>query len=689
MRILTWILALASLSQSASPQPALWPVTRIDDVADVHHGVTVRDPYRWLEDQQSPETRTWITAQTAYARSVLDAVPGRPEIQRLVEGAVSVQQGFTPIATDGQRFLFSRGEGYYIGLPGDEKPQLVVRAPTGPDGQKVRLQSLGMSRDGRLFAYSVRKTGGEQTEPIFVDIDASRTLPDRLPAAVYSPFTFLPGGTGVIYVLRDPAGHRVRLHRFGDAPSADRTLFGEGFDGSWIIQATVSTDGRYMAAFANRGAGRAPSTRVFLADLANGGAFREVLQEAAGASFRGAFGGHILYLQTTWKAPNGRVLALDPAQPDGAPREVVSEHPRRVLQTMLLAGQSIVLQMLEEVRSQLHIVDPATRASRSVELPGLGQITAVTAHGWERADIFFSFTALANPVVHRYSVTTNARTVWSSPATSRDEDVEISQVWFPSRDGTRVPMFVMAKKGTARDGDRPTLLSAYGGFGAITVPFGTPEAVAWVRAGGVYAFANIRGGGELGDAWHKGGRLANKQNTFDDFIAAAEYLVREQYTRPARLAISGSSHAGMVVAVAALQRPELFRAVLSRVPHLDMIRYHRFPSAAPWVTEFGSPDVKDEFTYLYRYSPYHAVKDGTPYPAMMFVTGDADTRVAPLHARKMTARVQAATSSRRPVILRYDERSGHGGGPLPADRVAQIIDELGFLMSELGFVVTR
>lgn len=682
---------LALLVSAGASQVVKPPSSRIENVVDVLHGVPVPDPYRWLEED-SPETRAWLAAQTAYARTLLDAIPGRSRIQQLFE---EVQPGGTfppPIETDGRRFLVNRptasgDQGYYFQESPTAPGELILVAPRDEQGRLLNLNFMGLSPDRRLLAYGVRRSGSEETEALFFDITTKRPLEDRLPPAIYSRMTFLPDGSGVLYIRRAFTGHRLLLHRFGINPSADLELFGKGLDGSWILQFQCSTDGRFIAAFANQGAGSAAHTQVHLMDRQSGGGFRRILENARDASFQGAFAGHTLFLRTTWNASNGRGISIDAERPEQQPREVLPESPNRVLQSLLLAGRAVVVQVLENVTPQLLIVEPDIPKVDRVALPTLGSLST-TAFGWEQPMMFFTLSSLSGSALYRYDVARRSRAPWSLPAELRKDDIEATETTYVSRDGTRVPMFVFHKKGLARDGTQPTLLSAYGGFGAITLPFGSTEGAAWVRAGGVYAFAAIRGGGELGAAWHNAGRLQRKQNTFDDFIAAAEWLVKERYTRPDRLAAFGHSHAGMVVTVAAIQRPDLFRAVVSSSAHLDMVRYPRFLAAAPWTSEFGSPDVATDFEYLYRYSPYHAVKDGARYPAMMFVAGGADTRVAPLHSRKMTARLQAASGSGWPVILRYDERAGHGGS-LGEERTAQRTDEMAFLLSQLGVASSK
>lgn len=663
------------------------PPTRSVDVVDVLHGVPVKDPFRWLEDHESVETRAWLAAQTAYTRTFLDAVPGRDRIRRIVEGFEKVDRVSVPFAAAGGRYVFSKrlatdavAKWYVRNLAGEDR---LLLAPEPQSAVSVNLHFYGLSADGQLLAYGVRRGGEDQTDMRFVDVTTGRQYADVLPRERYGSGYVLPDRSGVYYTRRRPSGTRILFHEFGTAVDADRELFGAGFDESWIIRVVFSEDARYAAGFVNEGAGTAAPARVYLMDRARGETFAPLVTDIR-AHFSGFFGGGRLYLRTTWNAPKGRLLAVDLQNTAREYwREILPEQPEPLGPLVPAAGKLIV-QAGPILTPRLDVFDSDGRRAGRIETPGIGGIYTVTSFGWKEPDVFYQFSSLGNPTIYRYDAATARQSVWfRTDVPIAVDDVETKQVWYPSKDGTRVPMFIIAKKGIRSDGDRPTILTGYGSYGSVTTPFYATFPAAWVQSGGVFASASIRGGGELGEAWHRAGMRANKQNTFDDFIAAAEWLIGNRYTRPERLAIAGGSAGGMLVAVAALQRPHLFRAVVCRYPHLDMLRYHKFLAAGPWVKEFGSPDVAEEFAYLRKFSPYHNVQDGERYPAMLFVTGDADTRVAPLHARKMTARMQAASASGRPVLLRYDMSSGHSGGSA-AEQIQQTVDELAFLFWQLG-----
>jgi prolyl oligopeptidase len=388
---------------------------------------------------------------------------------------------------------------------------------------------------------------------------------------------------------------------------------------------------------------------------------------------------------TNWKAPMWRVFAVDLKNPARDRwREIIPETDAR-LEGIVLAGGKLFADYTRSAVAQLKIFEPSGKPAGEIKLPGLGTVSGFTGR-WGSREVFFSFESFAAPfAVYRFDVEKGSREVWARSHVPFDGSAfEVKQVWYESKDKTRIPMFLFHKKGIKLDGSHRTLLTGYGGFDVSETPSFSAEAAVWVERGGIYAQANMRGGGEFGEAWHHAGMLGNKQNVFDDFIAAGEWLVANGYTKPARLAIIGTSNGGLLMGAALTQRPDLFGAVVCRYPLLDMLRFQKFLVAQWWVPEYGSSDDAGQFPYLYAYSPYHHVVPGTKYPAVLFVTGDGDTRVAPLHARKMAARLQAATSSGRPVLLLYDTKSGHSGGRPVGKLIEEQTNELSFLYWQLG-----
>ncbi|MBI3693542.1 MAG: S9 family peptidase [Acidobacteria bacterium] len=681
------VLAVVHAVAAGPPRP---PVTRIEVVTDRMHGVDIPDPYRWLEDQQSPETRTWITEQNSYTRAILDAIPGRDRLRAQLERLYRVDFQSPPTVRNGRYFFMRRSakqdQAVIVVREGADGPERVLVDPMklSPDGS-VSARIMNVTPDGRILAWAKRKGGEDEAEVSFLDADTGQALADRLPRGVYYSVFVLPDKSGFLYSRRRAEGTRVLEHRFGAPIDEDRELFGAGIPDEKLTWLQFSEDGRFVAAFVNDGAGLDVRSRVYILDRSARGEFQPLITDLP-ASFDGGFGGHTLYLRTTWDAPNRRVLAIDLENPAREKwREVIPSSADSVIMGMIPAGHRLLVSFLHNVSTRLAVFGPDGKPVRDISLPTLGSGYFVRGT-WESDEVFYGFESFAQPgTVYRYDVTTAKQSVWHKLNLPVDSNaIATTQVWFASKDGTRVPMFVVAKKGAKPDGNRPLLLTGYGGYGSIETPWFDPVAAMWVDKGGIYAMANIRGGGEFGEKWHRDGMLENKQKSFDDFIAVAEWLIANKYTRASRLAIEGGSNGGMLVAAAATQRPDLFRAVICQNPHLDMLRYHKFLKAAPWVKEYGNPDVPAEFEYLRKYSPYHHVRDGVRYPAMLFTTGDGDTRVAPLHARKMAARMQAASRSGLPVLLRYDLIAGHSGSGALSHFLDQKIDEMAFLYAQLG-----
>jgi prolyl oligopeptidase len=403
------------------------------------------------------------------------------------------------------------------------------------------------------------------------------------------------------------------------------------------------------------------------------------------AHFTGEIAGDTMFLKTNWEAPNYRVLAVDLRSPARERWKEIVPTGDAVIRGVSAAGGRLFVNYLENVVSSVRVFDPAGKSLGAIEFPTLGSVSGMSGQ-WAKNEAFFTFASFHVPTtIYRYDVAAGTQTVWwRSSAPIRSDRFEVKQVWYPSKDGTKVPMFLVHQKGIRLDGSRPTLLTGYGGFSLASTPSFSARAALWVESGGVFALPNLRGGGEFGETWHRAGMLANKQNVFDDFIAAAEWLIAGKYTRAEKLCITGGSNGGLLVGAALTQRPELFGAVVCSVPLLDMLRYQRFLVARFWVPEYGSADDPEQFRFLHAYSPYHRVKAGGNYPPVLFITGDSDTRVDPMHARKMCALLQASTGSGRPVMLSYDTKAGHSGGKPISVQIDDLAKELVFLSWQLG-----
>jgi len=682
-RFLTSVFCLLSLAFAAPLGP---PKTRTDNVKEVLHGTEIVDPYRWLEDQKSPETRAWIEAQNKHARSLLDPLPGRAELEKRQAALMKIDTTSAPRARGGRYFfakrradqeqsvLFTRK-----GLGGQDEV-LVDPHPMSAD-RTTSVMFRGVSKDGTLAAYAIRQGGQDEVAIRFLNVATRKELSDALPKARYGGLSMKHDKSGFYYSRRNPDGYRLYFHRMGAA--SDLEIFGKGYGPEWGVSGAISEDGRYLVIHTVKGSA-ADDCEIWIQDLAQGGPIVPLVKGIRGRFFGEAAGG-TLYVQTNWKAPKGRILAIDlknPAQEKW--REVIPEGSA-VIDGVSLAGGRLFVNYLENVRSSLRIFSAEGKRLGEIPVPALGSVSGMYGD-WDRDEAFYSFSSFHIPgAIYRYEVSTGKQSVWWKPNLPvKSGDLEVKQVWYKSRDGTKVPMFLLHRKGIKLDGDRPTLLTGYGGFNMSNTPGFSAGAVLWAERGGVYAVANLRGGGEFGEEWHKAGMLDKKQNVFDDFIAAAEWLIASRYTKPARLAIQGGSNGGLLVGAAMTQRPELFGAVVCTYPLLDMVRYHKFLLARLWVPEYGSAENPDQFKYIHAYSPYHRVKPGTKYPPVLFVTGDSDTRVDPLHARKMAALVQAQTGSNRPVLLLYDTKTGHSGGMPVSKQIEDNTDQLSFLWSQLG-----
>jgi prolyl oligopeptidase len=680
------ILLFASVAALAAPMTTRPPATRTDDVTETLHGVTIADPYRWLEDQQSAETRAWIDQQNGYTRSVLDPLPGRAVISKRLEELLKTDRVGLPVVRNGRYYFMRRlaGENQFTiclrnGAHGSDE-MLVDPNKAGGD-QTASAHINDVSDDGRWLVYGTRQGGEDETTVTVLDVDSHKEV-DHLPRARYEEVRITPEKRELYYSKQVPEGFRVFHHGIGSDAATDAEIFGKGTGLTEFVHCDMSRDGRYLGLYINHGWGK--KTEVYLRDLKNGGPLVTIVNDVD-ADFGATFAGGRMYMQTNWNAPNGRIIEIDLAHPERANWKEVVPEGKSAIDGFSVAGGKLAVNYLENVNSRVKILDADGKAVRDIAFPTLGTVTALDGE-WDSGEAFYTFTSFAQPPTsYRYEIGTGKQDIWARNQAPVDPArFEVKQVWFPSKDGTRIPMFLLYKKGLTLDGARPTLLYGYGGFLVNETPAFRPDAVLFAEHGGVFAVANLRGGGEFGEKWHRAGMLENKQNVFDDFISAAEWLIERGYTNRTHLAIEGGSNGGLLMGAMMTQRPDLFQAVVCEYPLLDMLRYQKFLLGKLWVSEYGSADDQKQFDVIYKYSPYQHVKKGVKYPAVLFITGDSDTRVAPLHARKMTALVQAATGSDRPVLLRYDTKAGHSVGLPVSKQVEERTDILSFVMSELG-----
>lgn len=686
--MLAWWAAAAFLTPTILGAQTKPPETPVEKIKEVLHGVALVDPYRWLEDQNSPRTRAWINSQNEYTQSVLKAFAQRNALTQRLEALLKVDVQTTPIKRGGRYFfskrLVSQDQAALYVRDGLEGKDEILVDPSGLSADhSVSVAMLDVSQDGKLMAYGIRQGGEDEVAVRFLDVDNKKDLKDSLPKARYFGISIKPDKSGFYFTRFSKEGPRVYYHQMGAEASADRKLFGDGYGPEKIINSSLSEGGRYLLITVLYGSA-ASKTEIYFQDVAADGAITPLVNDIE-ARFRAQVAGDTAFIETNWNAPNGRMLSVDLKRPAKNNWKEIVPTGKSALTGFSLVGGTLALDYLENVVSKVKLFDATGKHLRDLDLPGLGATTGLSGR-WSDKEAFYSFTSFVIPsTIYRYDIQQGAISVWYKPNIPIDSSaIVVEQVMYPSKDQTKIPMFLVHRKDIKLDGSNPTLLTGYGGFNLSRTPAFSPLATVWVEKGGVFALANLRGGGEFGEDWHRAGMLEKKQNVFDDFIAAAEYLIHKKYTSPNRLAIQGGSNGGLLVGAALTQRPELFQAVICAVPLLDMVRYHKFLVARFWVPEYGSADDPKQFPFIYAYSPYHRVKPGTHYPAVMFVSGDSDTRVDPLHARKMCALLQANTASDRPILLHYDTKGGHSGGKPVPKQIEDAVDELSFLFGQLG-----
>ncbi len=670
------------------------PPTEAKPVTENLHGQTIIDPYRWLEDGNSPETRAWIAAQMKYTEDYLSQVKIRPEIVSRLTQLTKVEHYTIPQEANGNYFFVKRepdeNQGsIYIrkGLRGADE-RLVDATKLSAD-QNTSVNIADVSKEGDLLVYVVREGGADEGSVHFFDVPKRQQLPDVLPTARYQGISLSPDKQTLYYAKYEATGTQVFSHKMGAPVSSDQLIFGKSFNGETfgpmeLISARVSENGRYLLIDVNYGV---PPKRVdiYVKDLRTPDAPIRPIVHGIDSRFTAENYGDDLYVLTDNQAENYRIVKVSLSDPTPAHWQTIVPEGKDVIEQFSIVGGRLFATGLHDVVTETRIFTLDGKPAGRLTYPTLGAATTVFGRQESRVG-FYSFESFnVPPTIYHYDVASGKTEVFAAPHVPfASEQYQVKQVFYQSKDGTRVPMFISSKKGSKLDGNTPTLMFAYGGFNVSLAPHWDPEYAWWMEQGGYYAQPNLRGGGEYGEAWHKGGMFEKKQNVFDDFFAAAEYLINNKYTSTKRLAVRGRSNGGLLMGVAMTQRPDLFGAIWCGYPLLDMLRFQNFLVGRWWTAEYGSADNAPEFPYLLKYSPYQNVKPGTKYPAIMFNTGDSDTRVAPLHARKMTALIQADDASERPVLLHYELKAGHSAGVSVTQLVNDTADELAFLWNETG-----
>jgi prolyl oligopeptidase len=701
------LLILLTLTTPMTAQPSFRrpPATATGPVANTYHGMRVADPYRWLEDPDSKETAAWVRAQNDVTFDYLRKLPEREAIRQRLTAVLDYERFSVPTSRAG-RLFFLRNAGLenqsplYVQDSLEVSPRLLLDPNLLSSDGTVALSVTVPSADGRLLLYGTSASGSDWMEFRVRDVATAKDLPDHLRWIKFSDGAWTKDGKGFFYG-RYPAPKegesqvsanrdmKLYYHRLGTSQEDDLLVYERPDQPEWGFGATVTDDGRYLVVTAWQGTDT--RNRVYLADLGDPAApnvrasVRPLLDKFDAAYNVLGNDGGVFYFLTSSEAPRWRIVAVDAASPEPAAwREVVPQR-EAVLQGAALSGQTVVASYLRDARAELLRYGLDGRMHGEIALPGIGSVTGPSG---ERSDprLFYAFTSYLSPTtILHYDVKTGSGGVFKAPRVSFDPtQYETRQVFYTSKDGTRVPMFVTHRKGLALDARNRTLLNAYGGFNIPVTPAFSATLIPWLERGGVYAVPNLRGGGEYGEDWHQAGMFERKQNVFDDFIAAAEYLIREGYTTPARLAIEGASNGGLLVGAVMTQRPELFGVALPAVGVMDMLRFHKFTIGWAWVSEYGSADSASQFPALQAYSPLHSLKPGTDYPATLITTADHDDRVVPAHSFKFAAALQAATSWRRPAYIRIETKAGHGAGKPITKIIEEQADIYAFALANLA-----
>jgi prolyl oligopeptidase len=680
------LLTLAgSAALAALPAP---PPTRSEVVRDTLHGVVIEDPYRWLESKDAPETRAWVKAQMTFTMDQLGKVAGRDQVVAALAKYSKVDARGVPTLRGKRLFFTTRGADQQQAVlamrESADGPDIVLVDPNAMSADHTTSVALvTVSQDGKLLVYGIRKGGEDELELHLMDTDKRTEVPGGLPKARYFGVSLDKAKQGFWYSRWAPDGSRMRYHKLTDDPAKDVLVYGDGLGPTEIPSAALSDNGRWLMIRVSVGSS-GDDTRYYLKNVEKNGPIVTVA-DTLHSSLQIDMADDKLVIETNWQAPNHRVLLADAAKPQPQFwKQVVPESPDAVIDNVSLVGGKLYVGVLQNVVSHLRVYSLDGTAGGEVPLPGIGSIGGVSGE-WAGKEGYFQFTSFNRPpTIYRYELTSgNAAPWWKSSAPFDADAYDVRQFSIHSTNNAKVPFFVVSKKGIAFDGSHKVLLGGYGGFNVSVTPAFSPFIAAWLDLGGVYVSANLRGGSEFGESWHKDGMLANKQHVFDDFLNVAQWVLARGYCLRSGLAINGGSNGGLLVGAAMAQRPDLFGAVLCQVPLLDMLRYEKFLVARFWVPEYGTAENAAQFDWLRAYSPYQNVKKGVKYPAVMFVSGDSDTRVDPLHARKMAALMQSFGGD-NPVLLHYDVSSGHAGGKSVDKGIDDNADLLQFLRWRLG-----
>jgi prolyl oligopeptidase len=677
-----------------------YPPSPKSNQADNYHDTVVADPYRWLENPDSEETKAWVEAQNQVTFAYLGEIPVREKIKQRLTKIWDYEKYGIPFK-EGDSYFYFKNDGlqnqsvHYVLKNLEDEPRVLLDPNKLSEDGTVALAGLSISEDGKLLAYGLSTSGSDWQEWKVRNVETGEDLQDYLKWIKFSGASWTHDNQGFFYSRYDEPNEKTKLedvnyyqklyyHKLGTPQSADVLIYHRPDQKEWGFSGGVTEDGKYL--IISVWLGTDPRNLVFYKDLTNPNAeVVELIKEfEANYSFIDN-NEHLFYFRTDLNAPRGRVIAIDTKQIAPENWQEIIPQSAETLESVGILNNQFVADYLHDAHSQIKIFDLKGTFVREVELPGLG---SADGFGGKRDDTetFYSFTSFTTPgTIYRYNMVTGKSEVFRQPKVDfNPDDYETKQVFYQSKDGTKVPMFITHKKGIKLDGNNPTYLYAYGGFNVSITPSFSVSMLVWLEMGGIYAVPNIRGGGEYGEEWHQAGMKLQKQNVFDDFIAAAEWLIANNYTKPAKLAIAGGSNGGLLVGACMTQRPDLFGAALPAVGVMDMLRFHKFTIGWAWVSEYGSAENLEDFPALYAYSPLHNLKPGTAYPATLITTADHDDRVVPAHSFKFAAALQASQAGDAPVLIRIETKAGHGAGKPTAKIIEEAADKWAFLVRVLG-----
>ncbi|GAB4381776.1 MAG: prolyl oligopeptidase family serine peptidase [Elainellaceae cyanobacterium] len=679
--------------------PLVYPASPQANHIDDYHGTQVADPYRWLEDPNSDATKAWIEAQNQVTFAYLDQISVRESLQQRITELWNYEKYGMPFRK-GDRYFYFKNDGLQnqsvlYTLPSlDAEPRMLLDPNTLSEDGTIALSGLSISEDATWMAYALSASGSDWKEWKVRDIESGEDLPDHVKWSKFSGASWTLDHQGFFYTRYDEPNSttqfeeinlspKIYYHHLGTPQSDDVLIYERPDHKNWLLNGFVTEDGRYLIIGVRQGS--ASENLIFYKDLTQPeSAIVELISEFEASYDFIDNDGETFWIQTDLNAPRGRVVAIDLNAPDQSSWREVIPQAAETLEGVGLLNNQFVASYLKDAHTQIKIFELDGSFTREVELPGLGSAGGFDGKRYD-TETFYSFTGFTTPTtIYRYDMITGESTLFRQPTVNfNPDDYETQQVFYPSKDGTTVPMFLTYKKGLELNGHNPTYLYGYGGFNVSLTPSFSPSLIVWLELGGIYAVPNLRGGGEYGEDWHQAGMKHNKQNVFNDFIAAAEWLIDHNYTSPQKLAIAGGSNGGLLVGACMTQRPELFAAALPAVGVMDMLRFHKFTIGWAWCSEYGSPENSEEFQFLYAYSPLHNLKPGTAYPATLITTADHDDRVVPAHSFKFAAALQAAHQGETPVLIRIETKAGHGAGKPTAKIIEEIRDRWSFLVRVL------